>query len=208
MHLETDQPSAAGAGERPPWIYILSQRAAWALGWLMRGIRAEGLEHIPPRGRVIVASNHVSIIDPPLVGSMLGWTRYPRFLAKEELFRFAPLGALFKSWGAIPLDRGRGDVGAIRSALEVLEGEGCLVLFPEGTRARGGRLLRPKPGVAMLAQRTGAPVVPVRVRDTESLLQKGPMRIRFGAPMRYEGGTGREEFQRFADRVMEEIRKL
>lgn len=173
----------------------------------MRGIQTEGLERVPAWGRVIVASNHVSVIDPPLVGSLLGFTRYPRFLAKEELFRF-PMGPVFRSWGAIPLNRSRGDVGAIRSALEVLEGEGCLVLFPEGTRAPRGRPLRPKPGVAMLAHRTGAPVVPVRVQDTETLLRRGPLRVRFGSPMRYEGAEGREEYQRFADRVMDEIRRL
>ena len=208
MHPEPDQPRAEGEVDRSPWFYPLIHHGLWAGAWALRGIEVSGLEHVPARGRVIVACNHVSVIDPPLAGLAIGWTRFPRFLAKEELFRPAPLGALFRGFGCIPLNRVRGDVGAIRSAIEVLEREGCLIVFPEGTRARKGRILRPKPGVGLLAHRTGAPVVLARVRDTETFFKRGPLRIRFGAPLRFEGAEGREEFQRFADRVMEEIGKL
>lgn len=207
MYLEADMPLSADEAEAAPWFYRLVHRSALAVLGCLRGIEALGLENVPSRGRVIVASNHVSMIDPPINGLTLGIPRYPRFLAKEELFRLPLLGAFFRGCGCIPLSRGRGDVAAIREALAVLEAEGCLVVFPEGTRARG-RSLRPKAGVGLLAREAGAPVVPARVRDTESLFKRGPLRIRFGAPLRFSGGEGRRECQAFAEKVMEAIWKL
>lgn len=196
--------------DRPPWIYKVLHRTAWAVAAGLRGMEFHGLENVPSRGRVIVACNHISVLDPPLAALALGmgWGRYPRLLAKQELFSIPLFGALIRVCGSIPLDRGRGDVGAIRAALAILEGEGCLIVFPEGTRARGGRPLRPKAGVGLLARETGAPVVPARIRGTDSFFKKGPLTIRFGAPLRYCGGDGRGECQIFAERVMGGIWKL
>ena len=208
MHLEADMPLTLEAAEQAPWFYRVVHATATAVFSCLRGIEACGLENVPSRGRLIVACNHVSVVDPPFAGVALGHERYPRFLAKEELFRVPLLGAFFHGCGAIPLCRGRGDVGAIREALAVLENEGCLVLFPEGTRARHGKPLRPKAGVGLLARETGAPVVPARVRNTEVMLRRGPLRIRFGAPLRFSGGEGRHDCQAFAEKVMEAVWKL
>ena len=208
MYLEADMPLTREQAGRPPWFYRMVHSTAGAVLACLRGMEISGLENVPCRGRVIVACNHVSVVDPPFVGVALGQARYPRFLAKEELFRIPLVGAFFRGCGCIPLDRGRGDVGAIREALSVLEGEGCLGVFPEGTRARHGRPLRPKAGVGLLARETGASVVPARVRDTETLFRRGPLRIRFGAPLRFAGGEGRGDCQAFAEKVMEAVWKL
>jgi 1-acyl-sn-glycerol-3-phosphate acyltransferase len=108
----------------------------------------------------------------------------------------------------MPLDRRRADFSAIRAAIDVLEQEGCMVIFPEGTRSRNGIPGKPKHGVSFLAHQTGAAVIPARVSNTDRFPALVPMRIRFGPPVHYEGGEGREAYRQFAERVMEAIFRL
>lgn len=188
------------------WIY---EPARFAVGVALRlayRVRVEGLENLPREGPLIVACNHVSLVDPLLMGWAVGSVRQPHFLAKEELFRNPVSAWFFTAVGSIPLDRARGggDASAmLRAARTLREGE-CLALFPEGTRSKTGVPGRAKPGIGFLAAQTGAVVVPARV------WKKFPkLRLRFGRPLSFEGrGTGRQECQAVADRVMEEILKL
>ncbi|MFA6029241.1 MAG: lysophospholipid acyltransferase family protein [Elusimicrobiota bacterium] len=198
MHPQKDTRSA---------LHRLLTRAFGLLAGL-RGMDVQGLERVPRDGPVIVAANHVSLFDPPVTHVAVSRVRYARYLGKEELFRIPPLGALLKNCGVIPLDRGRGDMAALRVSLGVLSGGGCLVVYPEGTRSRDGRPGRPKAGVGLLAKRTGAVVVPVRLRNTERFWMRGPWSVRFGTPLRYEEGEDRGGAQRFAERVMDEVWKL
>lgn len=190
----------------------LVNRAAHALIGLacapVWGPEFEGLENIPRSGRVLIACNHLHWMDTLVVPLVVQRLRYPRFLGKEELFRTRPGAWLMRELGIIRLDRRRGDVSALKQAIEVLEDEGCLVLFPEGTRSRTGEPLKPKPGVGFLAQKTGAPVVPVRVRNTDRFPSPVRMRLTFGAPLRYGGDASRESCQAFADDVMSAILRL
>lgn len=172
------------------------------------GPDVEGLGRVPRRGRLLVACNHRHWTDTLLLPLVVQRVRYIQFLGKEELFR-NPLSAwVMKELGVIPLDRRKGDVGALKAAMNVLESEGCLGLFPEGTRSRTGQPLKPKPGIAFLAHRSGASVLPARVRNTERFPSPVRMSIRFGDPMRYEGDGSRESCQLFAEKVMEAIYKL
>ncbi len=157
---------------------------------------------------MIIAANHASIFDPPLLAYCLarGGLRAPFALGKEELFRNPVSRWVLSRLYAIPLDRGRGDVGALKKALEVLEREECLLLFPEGTRARG-RVLRPKPGIGFLAAQSGCPVVPARVWGTEAYPRE-TARVKFGPPRRFEAGAGKDGYQKVADEVMSEIRSM
>ena len=166
----------------------------------------EGVEKLPADGPLIVAANHVSWYDPPLVGWAVDKRRSPYFLGKAELFKNAFSRWFLAGLHSIPLDRGRGDVGALRKAEDLLRAGGCLALFPEGTRSRTGVPGRPKPGIGFLAQRTGATVVPAHVRGTRENF--GPMRVRFGEPMRYSGGEDKVSYQAFAESVMEAVFKL
>lgn len=191
-----------------PAFFSAACRAVAAAAAGTKGVRCEGLENLPPSGAVIVAVNHVSMIDPPLVGSLIGRVRLPSFVAKEELFRVPGLAWCLRGLNCIPLDRGRGDVRALRSALAVLESGGCMVVFPEGTRSRDGRPGKPKAGVSLLARQSGAPVVPVRVRNTESALSgERPYRVTFGPPLRPppEPDAAREADRAFAEAVMAAI---
>lgn len=147
---------------------------------LMVRVHIEGLEHVPRSGPLIVAANHISNADPPLVGGWLApaLARRPRFLAKEQLFK-GVVGWFLRSQGVIPVKAGGSDVDAYRQARAILDGGDVLVVFPEGTRSRDGRLADPRPGVGLLATRLGVPVLPVGVSGTDRFLPPGGSRPRF-----------------------------
>lgn len=202
-------------------LWSLARVLANALFPVLWRAQREGLEHLPRAGPLIVAVNHVSWHDPPLAGWAVDPVRTPFFLGKAELFRGRLARWALVALHSIPLDRARGDVGALRRAEELLRAGGCLILFPEGTRSRTGVPGRPKPGIGFLAQRTGAAVVPALVTGTRSAF--GPMRIRFGAPMRFPAlrqssgqalrrgsgqALGKQQYRAFAESVMAAIFKL
>lgn len=201
-------PEPARERRGPLWTVARAVVEAYFRGLL--AARRFGLENVPRSGPVIVAANHVSVLDGPLAALVIDDVRRPFFMGKQELFRIPVLGAVLKGIGAIPLDRSRGDVGALRKAEERLAAGGCLLLFPEGTRSRTGRLGRPKLGVAYLAQRTGACVVPARVFGTAGRPRRGAVAVAFGRPMRFSAGGPelKADYRRFADDVMTEISKL
>lgn len=146
-------------------------------GWEVRG-----REHVPREGGLIVASNHVSFWDPPLVGTAA--MRELHFLAKEELFRTPVLGPLIRAFNAIPIRRGVADLSGLSKAMVVLRAGGALLMFPEGTRIRDGRLHAARPGVGMLAVATDARIVPAYVsgsnRPSRWFFRLGRLRVSFG----------------------------
>jgi 1-acyl-sn-glycerol-3-phosphate acyltransferase len=159
----------------------------------------EGAEHVPDEPGVIVASNHLSIADPILVcvivERMAG--RRVRYMAKGEAFGWPVLGPLMTAYGGFGVRRGRPDRDAYRMAREVLASGDWLGLAPEGTRSRTGTLGEPKQGVALLAVRTGAPILPVGISGTERLWPVGSLlprpgttvTMRFGSVLRDTDGT-------------------
>ncbi len=177
-------------------------------------VKVFGEENLPRRGSYIVASNHRSHLDPPVLNSA-----FPEplvFLAKEELFR-PPLGWIIRHMRAVPIKRGSGDVDTLEMTLELLH-RGCKVaIFPEGTRARSGEFLRPKPGVGLLAVKSGVPVVPVLIEGTDRVFPRGerfpkpghPIEVYIGRPKLY---TGYEDnlkgYRRAALEIMESIKNL
>ena len=133
------------------------------LARLLLRVRVYGRENIPTEGGAVVAINHISFLDVIAVSASFPGARMPRYLAKAELFRIPILSSLIRALGAIPLDRGRGDVGAVRRAIEVAHGGELLGLFPQGTRQKGKNPADTpiKSGVAMIAARAECPVLPV-----------------------------------------------
>ncbi len=134
-------------------------------------VRVEGVEDLPTSGPLIIAANHMSNADPPFLGGWLAPAlgRRPVFLAKEVLFK-GPLGILIRSLGAEPVKSGGNDIGAYRAAKGILDKGGALAILPEGTRSRDGVMAQPKPGVSLLATRTGALVLPVGISGTDALI--------------------------------------
>ena len=132
-------------------------------------VRARRTGNLPADGPAIVVANHKSNIDPVMIG--IAFDRPLKYMAKKELFRFAPLGWLVSTLGAFPVDRGAGDRQALEKALEVLAAGGVLLMFPEGTRFRDEEIHDFLPGVGMLAVRSGAPVIPIASRGTQYMLR-------------------------------------
>lgn len=143
-------------------------RWRWRLAWFFTyplakaflGLRVVGREQLVPGGQII-AANHTSNFDPLILGWAAGRDVY--FLAKEELFRYRPFAWLIKSWNALPVGRSGIDISAIRSCGKVLKRKQTLVLFPEGTRSKNGKIGTFKSGVGMLAVMNRVPVVPARI---------------------------------------------
>lgn len=143
---------------------------------ILFGFRETGRGNIPRTGAVIIAANHISDWDPPVLG--LASSRAPYYMAKSELFR-KPLAAFFlKKLGAFPVNRDGVDTEAIRTALSILSGGGILAIFPEGTRNRRGLLGQAKHGIALIARRSGAPIVPAYISGTTRPLSG--FRVSFG----------------------------
>ncbi|GGN03345.1 1-acyl-sn-glycerol-3-phosphate acyltransferase [Thermus composti] len=174
---------------RPNLLYRLAWRPVRGLLHLLFGYRVEGAERVPKEGPVILAANHLSILDPIVIAA--GVRRPVSFLARSELFRLPLLSRLLPLLYAIPVERGQSDLFAIKSAIRALEKGMAFGIFPEGTRSRTGRLQPFKTGVAAIAFRTGSPVVPVAVIGAEEAWPTGrkffrlrrPIRVVFGEPI-------------------------
>ena len=162
-----------------------------------------GLENIPAHGKIILCANHLSNWDPVLL--LLAQPRRIAFMAKAELFRFKPLGALlYHVFGAFPVERGKGDTNALDEAAKVVESGDIMGIFPEGTRSRDGRLMRFKSGAALIAARTGAVVVPCGFDRRSRAFHR--VTITFGQPLTQEELhlAGDKPDLRYATRLMRE----
>ena len=183
-------------------------------------IRIEGKEHVPRSGPVIIASNHRSFLDSIFIPLVI--RRRVTFVAKAEYFDDKRVAWFFRGVGQIPIRREGGSASerALQSAMEVLEGGGVFGIYPEGTRTRDGKLHRGHTGVARLALRTGAPIIPVgligtdAVQPVDSKLPRffKPVRICFGEPIELGHYEGRHDdrlaLRDVADEVMFEIGQL
>jgi 1-acyl-sn-glycerol-3-phosphate acyltransferase len=155
-------------------------------GWLLTRIiskllfrvRVTGTEHIPKTGGFILAANHSSYFDPPLVGS---WsTRQMYFFAKRELFNSRLLGSILRRVNALPVKRGVIDRQAVGMSIEVVKRGFGLTVFPEGTRSRDDGFLKPKPGIGLIAKQARCPIVPCYLHGTNKLSKCFWGRLRLG----------------------------
>ena len=204
---------------------------SYRLGWIISRAtfavyfrwRVYNADKVPLTGAVILASNHASFLDPPLVGS--GLHRAINYLARESLFRFPPVGWLLHSWHAVPVDREGGGAKGLRIILDRLLAGDSIILFPEGTRTCDGKLQPARSGIGLIVAKSDAPVVPVRVFGTFEAWgrnQKIPLpqkiAVKYGAPMRFEvlraeaktcdKARLKEIYQEIADDIMAAIAKL
>lgn len=177
-------------------------------------IRISGQENIPREGGFILASNHLSYLDPPLVGTWV--PRQVYFMAKQELFKNRLLGNIITRTNALPLRRGTIDRVALKRCVETLKAGYVLTVFPEGTRAKEGHFLKPKPGIGMIAVRAGCPIVPTFIdgsnRLWDCLLGRYRLSITYGKPLARDWiesfEATKESYTRIAETVMEQIATL
>ncbi len=178
-------------------------------GRLLYHMRLDGREHIPTRGGYIVVANHTDWKDPPVIELSFGTCI--RFMAKIEAFDIFFVGGLMRGKGCFPVRRGEGDRRALTTSLQVLKAGSPLGFFPEGTRSRDGALHRGHPGIAFLARRSGAPILPVGVTGTrQAKLLRADITVTVGAPftvadLALPGGATDQET---ADAIMRRIATL
>lgn len=199
------------------WLY----RTGWVLvrgfaRWVWR-LEVLGAERVPLEGGLIVASNHLSVLDPPLIGCAA--PRELRYMAKAELFEYRLFARFIRRLGAFPVERGTADVGAIKTALRLLSEGHAVLIFIEGTRGTGAYLLPPTPGATLLARQSGAPVLPTAIVGTEQAWRKGAklprraqVKVGFGEPLSYQKlfgeRTDRTAREEFTELIMERIAAL
>lgn len=180
-------------------------------------------ERVPLKGPVILASNHASYLDPPLVGS--GLKRGINYLARDTLFRFPGIGWLLRQWNSVPVDREGGGAAGLKAILDRLLDGGAIILFPEGTRTRNGKLQPARSGIGLTVIKSTAVVVPARVFGTfeaygRHMKYPKPHRVavKYGRPMLFEKLRAeartcskarlKEIYQEVANEIMTEIARL
>ncbi len=181
---------------------------------LLFRLRVAGVQNVPMEGPVIIVSNHLNWTDVPLVAFPV--RRHVHYMAKSELFQKAPLKWLVIGLGAFPVRRGEPDRQAIKQAEDILKAGQVLVIFPEGTRSRKRMMKEGLPGAALIALRSGAPVVPVGIYGSEQfkLWHVWPFRtqvtITYGTPFKLtrEGRRGHVDLQAQLDIMMRRIAGL
>ena len=144
--------------------------------FLFRG-QTKGISNLPNTGGVVIVSNHGSHLDPPILGHALG--RPVAFMAKSELFNVPILSFIISACGAYPVKRGAGDREALRNASNRLVEGWATGVFLDGTRQENGRVNDPKAGAALLAARTGSPILPVAIVNSHRAFPKGSLLPRF-----------------------------
>jgi len=203
------------------WFYHPGAGIIGFVSRLLWGARIEGVEHLPRTGPFILVANHTSNLDP----LMMGWAsgnqigRVVHFMAKIEMRSWPFLGWLATQSGVFFVRRGERDRAAQAFALQALANGRPIAVFPEGTRSRTGHLREGKPGAALLAMRSGAPLVPAGISGTQRIFPKGAwfpraskVRIRIGEPFTLPhqptGRLDREALAAGTERIMSAIEQL
>lgn len=181
---------------------------------LIKGIarlKISGLEHVPPAGPLIVIINHIAFLDPMMIAGYVPRRTIP--MAKAEAFKTPVWRWLMNIYGTIPVHRGEVDVHAVKTALRILKHGGAILMAPEGTRSPTYQLQPAKDGMAILALRSGAQIVPVGITGTHLVrhhlkkLRRAPIHLSIGKPFRLKSSTGpakvsREEMTAITTQMM------
>jgi 1-acyl-sn-glycerol-3-phosphate acyltransferase len=174
--------------------------------------RVIGAENMIEEGPCIIAANHCSYLDPPLVG--VACKRAIHYLARKSLLDVPILGPILPELNVIPVDQKNADRSALMGAIRVIRNGGAVLIFPEGTRSQDGKLQPAQPGIGMIAAKTGAPVVPVRISGSYDAFPKGArvprialvkVEISRAIQMAEPGSEARKNYQDLADQYLRSI---
>ncbi len=197
------------------WFYHLSNRVLSIVFNVALDLKLSGLEHVPRTGPLIVAINHSSFIDPLLVGIYM--PRPVVMMSKIENFRLPIWGPMVKAYGAFPIHRGEVDRTALKKALEVLHQGEALLMAPEGTRSADGQLQVGHDGLALIATRSGAPILPFAIAGAKPVsqnikrLRRTKVQVVIGQPIHLESApskANREALAALTDQVMLRLSEL
>ncbi len=193
-------------------MYYVCKLILWMALHIGFSLKYEGRENIPEDRNVVYTSNHRSYADPPILG--VGAKGRCSFVAKEELFRHKLFAILIKSLGAIPVSRGKGDNRMFEMASERIARGDSLIIFPEGTRSKSGKILRGHAGAALIAAKTGKDIVPVAIVFSGRLRFRSRVTVRYGQPIitadycKNSEEPDPRELVELKKRYMEEITRL
>lgn len=176
-------------------------------------LEAKGRENIPRAGGFIIASNHTSYLDPVVLAASCG--RQLNFMARHDLFTIPLFGAFIRSLGSFPIRRNAVDITSIKEALEYLRQERGLLIFPEGGRSLDELVKKPEPGIGLMAVKSGVPVVPAFIKGAlrafgrnARFIRPFKIKVYFGKPVYPNDIHLRDNYEHFADRIMQEINRL
>lgn len=199
----------SSAGESNRFLWMAAKILGFFLFKLLFHLEIYGKENIPSSGNFVIAANHSSFLDPPLIGYICP-KPIAYFTKQEQLFGL--FGLLITKLGAIPLSKSSMGKSDIRAAITVIKKGKSLLIFPEGTRSRNGKFLSPKPGIGFIVLRTHIPVIPVYIKGTframppgRNFIRPGKVIIRIGKACYYSGNYS---YQEIAEDVMRKIIEL
>ena len=201
----------------PRRFYRWSHRLTRLFFKIMGNLSVKGLENVPNEGGALIVSNHVSLLDPVIVGSAVH--REIHFMARSDVFKVPILGNVITAYNAFPVNRWAPDLGALRRTISLLKAGNSVLMFPEGTRSADGNLGKTNDGACFIAHRANVPTIPVYHSGVQKMLPRGSRRIRrakltvsFGEPIDFseiaETEVKREMYQQMGVRMIDAITKL
>jgi len=201
--------------QRMTFWYLLGYSLSKAIAKTFFNYRVIGAENMIEEGPCIIAANHCSYLDPPLVG--VACKRAIHYLARKTLLDWPVLGPIFPQLNVIPVDQENPERSALMGVIRVVRGGGAALIFPEGSRSRDGQLQAVEPGIGLIAAKTGAPVVPVWIDGSFAAFPPGakfaskkPIRVIIGQPLRMAEGirSGRDSYEVMAGITREALADL
>jgi len=191
-------------------MYYVCRFLFYLLFKILFWFKVNGRENIPRKGGFIIASNHVSFADPPLIGVAAG--RSLRYMARHDLFKNRFCAWVLRQWHVFPVKRDSADLAALKTALQVLKNNEGLLLFPEGARQASGEFSKPQPGVGFIARKSNVPIIPVFISGTEKALppgEKNPrmvhVTVTFGRAIKIDKNM---PYEAIAQAIMDNIKEL
>lgn len=197
--------------------YFVSRFSFEIILRLFFDLKVIGKKNVPAKGPFIIAANHVSYMDPPILGSVTNKRLY--FITADYLYKNRLLGWWYKSVGCVKVRRGRPDHTALRRIFSLLRAGKSIAVFPEGARSDDGKTGEPLAGIGFIALKSKAPVIPCLIKGSEKALPKGAksfkrskVSIIVGGPIKSEdfdcGENKKEAYRLFSNKVMNNIAHL
>ena len=199
------------------WMYWLGWMSFGAAYRTLFGLRLEGMENLITSGPVLIASNHQSFLDPPLIGNL--YKDEMVFFARKTLFKGAAKW-VYPQWNAIPVDQDRPDMSSMKTVIRKLKEGWRVLVFPEGQRTLNGEIGEAAPGVGLIAAKSGVPIQPVRISGADQALPRGSGKVRLAritvtvgkpiilSPEELKSYTGKEGYEALTNRIMDAIKAL
>jgi 1-acyl-sn-glycerol-3-phosphate acyltransferase len=198
------------------WVYWFGWSLFGSAYRSLFGLKVIGRENLVRDGAVLIASNHESFLDPPLVGTLYQDEMF--YLARKTLMKGALLKWIYLAWNSIPVDQDRPDMTSLKAIIKLLASGRRVLIFPEGERSLDGNMGAAQPGVGLIAVKSNAVIQPIRIEGAREALPRGSGRIRFtqialyiGKPIRLtedelNTAKGKHGYQHIADRIMDAIK--